>query len=97
MSRKTFSVADLLEYTNYNLFRNDCDLIEKKALCCAIERVLMITGNYEGFGYNFDFNTMSEEEAHIRQWDRQYYVDKNLLDEYKSFRSERGNNNGFRR
>ena len=49
--RKTIEVKGLLEWANIQLQRNDeyADTGFKSGICTMIERILMDTGNYDGY------------------------------------------------
>ena len=49
--RKTIEVKGLLEWANIQLQRNDeyADVGFKSGICTMIERILMDTGNYDGY------------------------------------------------
>lgn len=51
--RKTFSVKELKEFANKSLARIDSDATGefKAGVCTVIERVLMDSGNYNGFRF----------------------------------------------
>ena len=51
--RKTTSVRELVKTANFNLARKDTFATTdyKRAICDFIEDVLMNTGNYKGFGF----------------------------------------------
>jgi hypothetical protein len=50
-SKKTVEVKGLLEWANNQLERNDeyADVGFKSGICTMIERILMDTGNYDGY------------------------------------------------
>jgi len=52
--RKTFNVSKTLAEANKQLARKDADATTdfKKGVCVLIERILMDTGNYNGYNYN---------------------------------------------
>lgn len=87
MANKTVKVADILEYVNTVLERDIINDEVKGGLCSVIERVLMDTGNYKGFGYN-----VSGEHNNSRA----YAVSNTLREEYRSLTQERRRNGGMR-
>ena len=53
MAKKTYPVADLLAFANFQLARTDefATADYKAGICSMIEKVLLNTGDYEGFGF----------------------------------------------
>jgi len=51
MSRKTFSVEQMVEYTNKQLKYSLTGPEFRNGVRCALEQILMETGNYGGFRY----------------------------------------------
>jgi hypothetical protein len=59
MSRKTMNVEVMLDWANTQLSRTD-DFADKKfksGICSMIEKILMDTGNYNGFYFIDDEST----------------------------------------
>lgn len=96
MSRKTISIANILERINHNLLNPKISLGEKKSLCMMIEAILMETRNYKGYSYNFIWVETDEVLREVQTWDRQYHVSNALLPEYVMYREIREKNDGFR-
>jgi len=50
--RKSFNVQEFKDWANSALARPELGQEAKSALCTAVEKVLMDTGNYHGFNSN---------------------------------------------
>jgi len=74
-ARKTCEVSSLLQYANYQLARADkfATLEYKRGVCDMIEKILMDTGNYNGFM----FLSIADSDLHtMGYWTRFYYRGK---------------------
>ena len=87
--RKSFKVADLLEFVNHNLASDKIEESVKDGLCSVVERVLMDTNNYKGFSY---VDGYKGEETHKRF----YMVASSLRDEYDALETQRATQGGMR-
>lgn len=86
---KTIQVVDLINETNRILALTTWSQERKLATAMLLETVLHMTGNYEGFAYNFrwpqptQFIMVEEYEAALKwakenEWSRNYLVSKKL-------------------
>jgi len=71
MKRKTVKVEDLVEKANKYLAIDGISQDEKRAVDCFINGILHETGNYRGFGYNFEWTGSDENRAN--EYNRHYY------------------------
>lgn len=72
--KKTIKVEDLLEYANKQLARPESDIVTisfKAGICTMIERVLLDTGNYNGFCFNDPDNTKTDTFGY---YSRKYFL-----------------------
>lgn len=49
--KKLLNITELVEWTNYQLRREDLSQDEKSAFSSSLEHVLFMTKTYEGYGY----------------------------------------------
>jgi len=75
--RKTVEVSNLLKWANLQLARTDGRATAewKAGVCTIIEQVLMDTGNYEGFGFIDNGNSIT---GTLGYYSRFYYVSRKL-------------------
>lgn len=90
MSKKTISVAYLLEKANNMLENSIPELIEaRKSVANFISDVLSETGNYKGFGYL----DLSADNSGVYGKDGRvfFYVAENLKQDYRKCEEKRKN------
>lgn len=71
--RKTIRISTLVDKINQILTSTTLKQSQKATICAVLESVLHDTGNYNGFSYNFDYNSLSREDAQAIQYNRHYY------------------------
>jgi hypothetical protein len=59
-ARKTVEVADIQEFVNHNLQRDNLSEEAKAGMCSLLEKVLHDTGNYRGFMYDGGYKGTEE-------------------------------------
>lgn len=69
--RKTIDVNYLLNYANGKLKNPELSVEHKKGVSCFIERVLLSTGNYHGFGYHESYDADNWNE--VKEYNRFFY------------------------
>jgi len=77
MAKKTYPVADILSYANYQLGRTDefATVDFKAGICSMIENILHATGNYEGFGF---LDNSDSDTGTLGYYSRYYTFSHNL-------------------
>lgn len=84
MSKKTISVAYLLEKANHMLEHSKPEMVERrKSIALFISDVLSESGNYQGFGYldlSADNSGFYGKECRVF-----FYVAEKLKEEYKKY------------
>ena len=81
MARKQIDVLSLLEFTNHNLERQDevgRSVGFKAGICSMIEKVLMETGNYAGFGF---LDNNDSDTGTLGYYSRHYYYSSKMRGE----------------
>jgi hypothetical protein len=80
MARKQIDVLSLLEFANHNLERQDEFVTAgfKAGICIMIEKVLMETGNYAGFGF---LDNNDSDTGTLGYYSRHYYYSSKMRDE----------------
>lgn len=70
--RKTIEVSGMLEWANGHLKRNDefADAKFKAGICTVIEKILLDSGNYKGFGF---IDNNDSECGTLGYYNRFYY------------------------
>lgn len=72
--RKTIAVKELVQDVNAKLALSTLTQGEKEVLCTFLANWLHKTGNYRGFSYNFDWNSLPVEVAKAKQFNRTYFA-----------------------
>ena len=72
--RKTIEIKELVNIINHKLTLDIISQDQKEAMCVILERVLHDTGNYRGYTYLFDWNSLPLEQARAMTYNRMYYV-----------------------
>ena len=55
MKRKTVDIKEMVEFANMQLSRPECSVVTrefKEGVACMCEKMLVLTGNYNGFSFN---------------------------------------------
>jgi hypothetical protein len=88
-ARKTVEVADIQEFVNHNLQRDNLSEEAKAGMCSLLEKVLHDTGNYRGFMYDGGYKG-------TETYKRMYYISPKVVRRYTELQKEREENGGLR-
>ena len=88
MSRKTVSVADVLERANFALARENLSQETKRGISLVLESILHDSGNYSGFSYLEGVGKNEES--------RYYFPNKKIHSEYDGLVIKRNEQGGVR-
>ena len=80
MARKSIDILPLLEFANQNLERQDefATVGFKAGICNMLEKVLMETDNYAGFGF---LDNNDSDTGTLGYYSRHYYYSSKMRDE----------------